>query len=361
MKNKKDTQKHFDLDYCLKSIKSIKTEKNNLIDVLRNGRQKGSKTYVRDIDTINQNGFISKMWSWKLGEINLWTGYMGEGKSQFLIFLCLLKAINEGWKFAFFSPENDPPTDFFDDLIHTLLGKTTDKSNKDFNVSEKEYTDAMDKIKDHFFFVYPEDVEGYPDYSIKNIEQIFEYLIFSENVKSVIVDPYIKIKHDINPGEQEHLYASRFMMERVHFARKHNVSYHLVMHQTTPRKDKDTGNYPTPDPYNIKGGGTFADSTDNVLTVWRPNKSTDQNDSTVVFRSAKIKKHKLTGYPNEITIDFDRKKNRYISKDGYDFIDGSIDNRLKKLENLNQNSDIYRTDKFKLDGISDFETIKSPF
>ena len=41
--------------------------------------------------------------------MNLWTGYMGEGKSQFLIYMCLLKALNEDWKFAFFSPENDPP------------------------------------------------------------------------------------------------------------------------------------------------------------------------------------------------------------------------------------------------------------
>jgi len=350
MKSKKESEKHFDLDYCLKSIKSIESQRSELIDVLRNGRQKGSKTYVRDIDSINKNGFQSRMWSWKLGEMNLWTGYMGEGKTQFLIFLCLLKALKEDWKFAFFSPENDPPTDFFDDLIHTLLGKTTDISNKDFDVTEKEYMEAMDKIKDNFFFVYPEDVNGYPDYSIKNIEQIFEYLICTKGVKSVIVDPYIKIKHDILPGEQEHLYASRFMMERVHFARKNNVSYHLVMHQITPRKDKDTGNYPPPDPYYIKGGGTFADSTDNILTVWRPYKSTDPNDSTVILKSSKIKKHKLTGYPNEITIDFNRKKNRYVSHDGYDYLDGSVSN---------PNQEIYDPKKFKSSGSSDFD--KAPF
>lgn len=325
MKNQnKESTKLFDLDYCLKSIKSIVSQKTNLIDIFRKGRQKGSRTWIRDMDEIDYGGFKNRMWSWKAGEMNLWTGYMGEGKSQFLIFMCLMKALKEDWKFAFFSPENDPPIDFFDDLIHTLLGKTTDRSSKDFDVTEDEYIGAMNRIEKNFFFVYPEDLQGYPDYSIENIEKIFEYLIFEEGVKSVIVDPYIKIKHNMNLGEQEHLYASRFMMERVHFARKNNVSYHLVMHQTTPRKDKDSGNYPTPDPYYIKGGGTFSDSTDNVLTVWRPNKTTNPHDDTVKIKSAKIKKHKLTGYPNEITLKFNRIKNRYISPDGYDFLDGSV-------------------------------------
>lgn len=354
----KKHEKTFDLDYCLKSIKSIDSQKSQLMDVFRNGRQKGSKTYVRDLDEIKaSNGYTSRMWSWKLGELNLWTGYMGEGKSQFLIYLCLLKALHEDWKFAFFSPENDPPTDFFDDLIHTLLGKTTDRQNKEFDVTEKEYSEAMDRIKDNFFFVYPEDSQGYPDYSISNIEKIFEYLIFGKGVKSVIVDPYIKIKHDIAHREQEHLYASRFMMERVHFSRKNNVSYHLVMHQTTPRKDKDTGNYPPPDPYYIKGGGTFADSTDNVITVWRPNKSTDPNDDSVIIRSAKIKKHKLTGYPNETTMRFDRKKNRYISLSGYDYLDGSV----KPMEEEKEaNYQVYRIDKFEKTGIDEFNNI-APF
>jgi twinkle protein len=322
-KQEKESTTRFNLDYCIKSIKSIVTQKSELLDVFRFGRKKGTKTWIRDIDEVDYGGFKNRMYSWKLGEMNLWTGYMGEGKSQFLIFMCLMKALKEDWKFAFFSPENDPPTDFFDDLIHTLIGRTTDRTAKDFDIKEDEYLDAMNRIEKNFFFVYPEDEDGQPDYSIKNIEKIFEYLIHIEGVKCIIVDPYIKIKHDMNIGEQEHLYASRFMMERVHFARKQNVSYHLVMHQTTPRKDKETGNYPSPDPYYIKGGGTFADSADNVITVWRPNKSTNPHDDTVKIRSAKIKKHRLTGYPSEITLKFNRSKNRYISRDGYDFLDGS--------------------------------------
>ena len=341
----------FDLEYCLNSIKTFASQKDSLVELFRSGRRKGTKTGVKDIDQTEVNGRTSSLWSWKLGEMNLWTGYNNEGKSQFLIFLCLLKAINEGWKFAFFSPENDPPDEFFDDLIHTITGKTTDKMQKDFNMTEKEYLDAFKLIQDNFFFVYPEDDQGKPDYSIENIEKIFEYLIFEHGVKGLILDPYIKIKHDMNGGEPEHLYASRFMMDRVHFSRKHQISYHLVMHQTTPRRDKDIGgNYPPPNLYNIKGGGTFSDSTDNVLTIHRPNRISDPVDTLVNFSSDKIKKHKLVGIPGACSIRFDRRKNRYVSLDGFDYFDGATQKQEKK-----PTEKVYRPDKFENNGSSDFD------
>jgi twinkle protein len=189
-------------------------------------------------------------------------------------------------------------------------------------VQEDEYLRAFDMVKDNFFFVYPEK-DKVPDFRIEQIESVFEYLVWEKDVKAVIVDPYIKIRHEMSPGEPEHLYASRFMMDRINFTRKNNVSYHLVMHQTTPRKEKD-GNYPPPSLYQIKGGGTFADSTDNSISVWRPNRATDPNDTTVIIKTDKIKKQKLVGIPTEITIDFNRKRNRYTGKDGFDYFENAI-------------------------------------
>lgn len=356
-KESKTHTKKFDIDYCERSIKTFESQKDTLIDIFRNGRKKGTKTYIRDIDSQKINGYDNRIWSWKEGEFNIWTGYNNEGKSQFLIFLCLLKAINDGWKFAFFSPENDPPAEFFDDLIHTMIGKTTDRNSKNFQVTEEEYLESFKKIEDHFYFVYPEDENGKPDYTIENIEKIFEYMVFNLDVKGLILDPYIKIKHDIQSGEPEHLYASRFMMDRIHFSRKHNVSYHLVMHQVTPRKDKDTGNFPEPNIYAIKGGGTFADSADNVLTIWRPNRCSDPTDNEVVFSSQKIKKHKLVGIPSSAKMKFDRQKNRYVSMDGYDYMDGSV---KPKEENKEVAYQVYRTDKFDKTGIDEFNNI-APF
>jgi twinkle protein len=340
---KKKSEKIFDLDFCEASIKTFAGQRDSMLQNFRKGKEAGSKTYVRDLDQISSGGIQNKMWSWKAGEFNLWTGYNNEGKSQFLIFLCVLKAINEGWKFAFFSPENYPPDEFFDDIIHTIIGKSTDRLYKNFDVSESEYLKAFDMVKDSFFFVYPEK-NGVPDFTIDQIESVFEFLVWEKDVKAVVVDPYIKIRHEMTAGEPEHLYASRFMMDRINFTRKNNVSYHLVMHQTTPRKEKD-GNYPPPSLYQIKGGGTFADSTDNSISVWRPNRATDPNDTTVIIKTDKIKKQKLVGIPFEITIDFNRKKNRYMGKDGFDYFENAKPKAVPEL----------KMEKFHRSGLKDFE------
>ena len=326
--------------------------RDSMFKQFREGKEPGSKTYVSDIDNIQVNGFKTKAWSWRQGEMNIWSGYNNEGKSEFIIFLCLLKALNENRKFAFFSPENFPPDDFYDNLIHTLLGKTTDRKNKMFDMSDKEYMDAIDKIKDNFFFVYPLNDERQPDFSIGAIEKAFEYLILEKDVFGVIVDPYIKIRHEMLPGEPEHLYASRFMMDRINWTRRNNVSYNLIMHQLTPRKEQGNKNYPKPSLYNIKGGGTFSDSADNVLTIWRPNRGTDPLNTEVMFISEKIKKQKLVGVPYQVPMDFSRKKNRYISIDGKDYMDGSIQQT--------EPEPIYNPAKFSGNGLGDFED-KAPF
>jgi twinkle protein len=349
---KKKTDKTFNLDFCEASIKTFAGQRDSMLQNFRKGKEAGSKTYVRDLDQISSGGIQNKMWSWKAGEFNLWTGYNNEGKSQFLIFLCVLKAINEGWKFAFFSPENYPPDEFFDDIIHTILGKSTDRFYKNFDVSEQEYLKAFNMVKDSFYFVYPEK-NGVPDFTIEQIESVFEFLVWEKGIKAVVVDPYIKIRHEMTAGEPEHLYASRFMMDRINFTRKNNVSYHLVMHQTTPRKEKD-GNYPPPSLYQIKGGGTFADSTDNSISVWRPNRATDPNDTTVIIKTDKIKKQKLVGVPFEIEIDFNRKKNRYMGKDGFDYFENAKAQAVPEL----------RVEKFQKSGLEDFEInqeINAPF
>lgn len=338
------------------SVIRVDSVRDSMIKQFKDGKEPGTNTYIEDIDHITVNGsYRTKAWSWRPSEVNIWTGYNNEGKSQFLIFLCILKALNEDKKFAFFSPENFPPDDFFDDMIHTILGRTTDRKSKFFNMSEKEYIETIEKIKDNFFFVYPVDKEKKPDFRIESIERAFEFLIMEHDIFAVIVDPYIKIRHEMMPGEPEHLYASRFMMDRVNWTRKNNVSYNLVMHQLTPRREKGDKDYLKPTLYNIKGGGTFSDSADNVLCIWRPYRGSDPLSTLVNFISEKIKKQKLVGIPFQVEMDFDRKKNRYLSLSGKDYMDGSVIEPEPET--------VYKPDKFIGNGIGDFEpkSDKAPF
>lgn len=290
-----------------------------MLDSFRNGKKRGQTTHWEDID---------KAWTWRTGEVTIWTGYQNEGKSLFLQSLCLLRAFHDSEKFAFFSPENIPIGDFFDDMIETFVGKSTDPFFKHNQMGEKEYLQSIDFISEHFFLIYPS-----KDFEFETILDKAKYLVRKKGIRHFIIDPYNTVEHKMKMGEREDLYISRFMSDLKRFAIQNDIGIHLVAHQLTPQKDAN-GRYLRPDLNRIKGGGTFSDKADNVNFVWRPNRALDFSDTEVVFGSQKIKKQKLTGTPQDILgINFQRKTNRYYvnGKSPFDEIDWIL-SRVKETE-----------------------------
>jgi twinkle protein len=286
-------------DVKVDGIFEISDVRESMLNGYRNGQNRGESTGVSEID---------KAWSWRAGEVNLWTGYQNEGKSLLLNQLALIKTIISGWKFAVFSPENFPLDDFFNDLIETLIGKSCDPFYKNNYMTENEYNYGMDLISKHFFVIYPD-----KDFKIQTIFDKTSYLVKKHGIRGLIIDPYNTVEHLINTGEREDLYISRFMSQLKRFGVDKDLSVNLVAHQLTARKnEKDGGRYFRPELNNIKGGGTFADKADNVLYVWRPNRALDFKDPDVVFGSQKIKKQKLVGIPQNVDcITFNIKDQRY--------------------------------------------------
>jgi twinkle protein len=269
----------------------------SMLDGYRNGQERGTSTYIEEVD---------KAWTWRAGEVNIWTGYQNEGKSLFLNQLATIKASVDGWRFGVFSPENMPMNDFFNDIIEMYIGKSCDPYYEKNYMSEAEYRQGMDFVKKHFNVIYPK-----KNFTLETIFEKAKYLIKTQGIRSLIIDPYNTVQHKMNRGEREDLYISRFMSELKRFAVDNNISIHLVAHQVTPQKNDD-GRYPKPDVNKIKGGGTFADKADNVLFVWRPDRAIDFSSRKVTFGSQKIKKQKLVGYPQDIeNISFDIKSSRY--------------------------------------------------
>lgn len=279
---------------------------------LENGKEKGTSTYIKGLDDC---------WTWRMGEFNIWTGYSNEGKSQFLRFLSLIKSIEEerlgqDWRSAFYAPEDYPAKEFFDDLIHTASGKSTDKDNINFIGAER-YKEIMKRLKDFFYFVYLRP----PKNSLIRVLKSFVPLIEEKNVKVCVIDPIIKVARPAKYLNADDKYAAYVTTLATDFTRTYNVSLHLVMHQVTPNL-QENGLYAKPSMYRIKGGGTWADGTDNIMSIQRPMYATDKVDDEVKFTSQKIKKQKLVGIPQEFKMRFDRKTNRYINYDtGNDLYD----------------------------------------
>lgn len=292
---------------------------DEMIHDLENGKEKGSSTYVEGLDDA---------WTWRMGEFNIWTGYSNEGKSQFLRFLSLIKALEEQragntWRFAFYAPEDYPAKEFFDDLIHTASGRSTDKDNPLF-IGPELYKQTYDKIKDFFYFNYLRP----PRNSLVRVLKSFVPLIKERDVKVCVVDPIIKVARPAKYLNADDKYAAYVTTLATDFTRAYNVSLHLVMHQVTPAI-QENNLHPKPSMYRIKGGGTWADGTDNIMSIQRPMYAVDKVDDEVKFTSQKIKKQKLVGIPQEFQMRFDRKTNRYVKfsdgKDLYNF-DGVLKN-----------------------------------
>ena len=69
----------------------------------------------------------------------------------------------------------------------------------------------------------------------------------------------------------------------------------------------------------------------------------------MIIKTDKIKKQKLVGIPFEITIDFNRKRNRYIGKDGFDyFANANVKSHqfpsIEKYPNLGTNDFEFNTE-----------------
>ena len=281
----------------VEGIFNVDDVSSSMLDGFHNGQERGTTTYIDSVD---------KAWTWRNGEVNIWTGYQNEGKSLFLNQLATLKAVFDGWKFAVFSPENMPINDFFNDIIEMYIGRSSDPFHGNLQMTLEEYKEAMDFVKKHFFIIYPK-----KDFQLNTIFEKAKFLVKTKGIRSLIIDPYNTIQHRMRSGEREDLYISRFMSELKRFALDQNISVNLVAHQVTPIKDNE-GRYIKPDVNKIKGGGTFADKADNVMFVWRPERALDYSSTLVTFGSQKIKKQKLVGTPQEINdISFNVKEQRY--------------------------------------------------
>lgn len=269
-----------------------------LIYDLKNGLEKGTSTYVTGLDNY---------WTWRLGEVNIWTGYANEGKSLFLRYITLIKCLKDNYKAAFYAPEDYPAKEFYADIIHTAAGRSLDKTNPNF-IGLENYYYVRDILKDYFFFVYKRP----PENDILSILESFIYLIENNGVNVCVLDPVLKISRPKEYADRDDRFAAYVTTLLMDFSRRYKVSVHVVMHQGTPRA-QENGLYPKPSMYFIKGGGSWADGVDNVISLQRPFYASDKLNPEIVFISQKIKKQKLVGIPGEFKMSFDRRTNRYMN------------------------------------------------
>ena len=254
---------------------------------------------------------FEECWSWRKGDINAGIGPGNQGKStMFANTMPTLKSMNEGDVWAVFSPEAFPISDFYDDIIHTYIGKSTNPFFPTLQMPEKEYEEGMEFAKKHYYFVYPDENHDY-----KTIFDKFKSMIVKYGITGIIIDPVNqldRIGEDARARDDQFL--SRFYSKLKRFIAIHGL-YNMIIIHSTPRFDQNNIMLEPNFMSDVEGGQMTAKKVDNVLCFWRPNFRIKINDSYCIMSSAKIKRKKYTGEPGQVEMTFEKTENRYYDYD----------------------------------------------
>lgn len=256
------------------------------------GKQPGETSYYKCLDEI---------FSLRPGFLYCFTGWPGGGKSEFLTQLSVIQANFKKRKVAFYSPESYPVDEFIDTIIHSYLGKTTDKRFPHV-CSSDEYKKAINWADDYFYFC---DWQETPN--AETLLKAFDYL-HKKGCEIFVIDPFNSI---VTEGEDRNIAVAlkKNLTLFKRFAVQKRVMVWLVEHPKTPTDPKDFDIIPNN--RHLFGGTMWWNKVDIGATIHRPNRY-DKNDRQVIFETWKVKKQQLNGRPGQANMFYDPRGNRYF-------------------------------------------------
>lgn len=276
---------------------------DDTLEIYKKGYESAESTGIKEIDPL---------WKWKRGEVTLLSGIGNHGKSEFLNFLMLNKAIKDGSKFGIFSPENNPAQEFYLNLTEMLMGcnctpfKFDGSPNPD-QPSQEEFDKAYQFISEHFFYIYPKEAAPTPRY----IGSRFLELIIKHKIDGVVIDPYNQLNSE-GQSDRDDRDLSVFLAECSRFAVLNNVYYMIVAHPHKLHKEVKEKDYPCPTVFQLAGGAMWNNKCDNILMYHRPYRNSDPSSRTAEFHSKKIRRQKIVGVPDTIGFEYSRSKRRFV-------------------------------------------------
>jgi hypothetical protein len=329
----------FDPESPARDVIYLNDIRDAMVQSYLTGDAKGETTYFNSIDP---------HWRWKRGEVNIMHGIPNHGKTTLMLQLMLIKSVKEGTKWGIFSPEQNPPIDFYKDLIHMYIGKSTEHYHPN-QMSLAEYNRGIDFMMEHFYFVYPKDDTPTPQY----INDRFEELIIKHKINGCMTDPFNQLDNDwASAGGRDDQYIGVYLSKEKRFALDHDIYKIVVCHpkgnieKVTDRNQTDdlmnAGNHQLPDQYNLAGGAMWSNKVDNLLATYQPyylsrlrarrsqgneaHFDTFRHPGLVQFVSQKIKKQKLIGRPGTANLIYNIESARYHEeKLDHDYDDVSTD------------------------------------
>lgn len=185
------------------------------------------------------------------GELTVWTGYNGHGKSL-LLSQVQLGLMAQGERFMVFSGEMTPEY-----LLKRMVKQATGHDRP-----TQQYIDAVFDWLDERFWVFNQVGSA----TVKRLLEVFAYAVKRYGVRHFVIDSLMMtdVPEDGAGAITAQKEAIRAMCD---FAKRAGAHVHLVAH---PRKGKDESS--GPGKMDVAGSSKITDGADNVFTVWRAQK-----------------------------------------------------------------------------------------
>lgn len=188
------------------------------------------------------------------GEVSLWAGINGHGKSMFLsqveLDLCY-----QAQRVMVASFEMKPARQ-----MHRMSRQASGSSlpSREFLELFSQWTDGRLWIYDHVGAV-----------EWKKLIAVMRYAVANFGIQHFVVDSLMKCVK----GEDDYNAQKDFVNALCAFALDHQVHVHLVHHMK-----KGESEHKTPGKFDVKGTGAITDQVDNLFIVWRNKKAAEENN-----------------------------------------------------------------------------------
>jgi twinkle protein len=237
------------------------------------------------------------------GQLTIVTGWPSSGKSEWVDAL-LVNLARQGWRLAYFSPENMPIELHQAKIMEKLSGAPFGTGPRK-RIGREDLPKWAREITSRMRFLEP--MEG--SLSAQDVcEATQAWLKQDDGPAGLVIDPWNELEHWRPQGMSETEYVSQTLSHVRQWARKNKIHVWIVAHPQKVRREEG-GQLPVPKPDMISGSQHWWNKADCCVTVYRDFTKPDSPEVEIYVQKCRFKH---VGKIGMTTLKYDRATGRYF-------------------------------------------------